>query len=118
MCSLKTEGTGEFSLERTCKNTTSKGNTVLQSKDIYVGIGNSLREDITHSTKLACISKTTRCNLKRFGVACMSKFVASKEKAQESFLSKEYVRIPLHKEIQFCRVKTYTYVLETLYEKK
>ena len=50
----------------------------------------------------------------------MSKFVASKENAQESFLSKEYVRIPHYKEIQCCRVKTNTYVLEILklYEKK
>ena len=50
----------------------------------------------------------------------MSKRVASKEDAQESFLSKEYVRIPLHKEIQFCRVKTNTYILEILklYKKK
>ena len=50
----------------------------------------------------------------------MSKSVASKEKAQESFLSKEYVRIPRYKEIYCCRVKTNTYVLEILklYEKK
>ena len=45
----------------------------------------------------------------------MSKRVASKENAQESFLSKEYVRIPHYKEIQSGRVKTNTYVLETLY---
>ena len=48
----------------------------------------------------------------------MSKRVAPKENAQESFLSKEYVRIPRYKEIQCFRVKTNTYVLETLYEKK
>ena len=48
----------------------------------------------------------------------MSKRVASEENAQERFLSEEHVRIPLQKEIQFCRVKTYKYVLETLYEKK
>ena len=51
---------------------------------------------------------------------CMSKSVASKENAQESFLSKEYARIPRYKEIQCGRVKTNTYVLEILklYEKK
>ena len=75
-------------------------------------------KEIRQSAKLSCFSLTTHFNSKSFGVACMSKCVSSKEKAQESFLSKEYVRIPLHKEIQFCRVKTYTYVLETLYEKK
>ena len=50
----------------------------------------------------------------------MSKCVASEENAQESFLSKEYVRIPCYKEIQCCRVKTNMYVLEILklYEKK
>ena len=50
----------------------------------------------------------------------MSKRVASKGNAQESFLSKEYVRIPRYKEIQCCRVKTHMYVLEILklYEKK
>ena len=48
----------------------------------------------------------------------MSKHRSSKENAQESFHSKEYVRIPRYKEIQCCRVKTITYVLETLYEKK
>ena len=50
----------------------------------------------------------------------MSKLVASKENAQESFLSQEYVRIPRYKEIQFCRLKTNTYILEILklYEKK
>ena len=50
----------------------------------------------------------------------MSKHVASKEKAQESFLSKEYGRIPRYKEIQCCTVKTNTYVLEILkvYNKK
>ena len=50
----------------------------------------------------------------------MSKRVTSKENAQDSFLSKEYVRIPRYKEIQCCRVKTNTYVLEILklYEKK
>ena len=44
----------------------------------------------------------------------MSKDAASKENAQESFLSKEYVRIPRFKEIHCCRVKTNTYVLDTL----
>ena len=44
----------------------------------------------------------------------MSKRVASKENAQESFLSKEYVRIPRYKEIQFCRVKTNMYIFEIL----
>ena len=50
----------------------------------------------------------------------MSKHLASKENAQENFLSKEYVRIPRYKEIQCCRVKTNTYVKEILklYEKK
>ena len=50
----------------------------------------------------------------------MSKRVASKENAQESFLSKEYVRLPGYKEIQCCRVKTNMYILEILkiYEKK
>ena len=50
----------------------------------------------------------------------MSKRAASKENAQENFLSKEYIRIPRYKEIQFCRVKTNTYILEMLklYEKK
>ena len=50
----------------------------------------------------------------------MSKHVASKENAQESFLSKEYVGIPRYKEIECCRVKTNTYILEILklYEKK
>ena len=50
----------------------------------------------------------------------MYKGAASKDNPQERFLSTEYVRIPLHKEIQFCRVKTYMYVLEILklYEKK
>ena len=50
----------------------------------------------------------------------MSTHVASKENAQESFLSKEYERIPRYKEIQYFRVKTNTYVLEILklYEKK
>ena len=48
----------------------------------------------------------------------MSKRVASKENAQESFLSKEYVRIPRYKKIQFFRVKTNKYILETLYKKK
>ena len=50
----------------------------------------------------------------------MSKRVASKENAQESFLSKEYVRIPHYKEVQCCTVKTNTYVLEILklYENK
>ena len=49
----------------------------------------------------------------------MSKNTASKENAQESFLSKEYVRIPCYKEIHCCRVKTNKYVLEILklYEK-
>ena len=44
----------------------------------------------------------------------MSKHVASKENAEESFLSKEYVRIPRYKEIQCSRVKSNTYVLEIL----
>ena len=44
----------------------------------------------------------------------MFKGAASKENAQESFLSKEYVRIPRYKEKQCCRVKTNTDVLETL----
>ena len=50
----------------------------------------------------------------------MTKHVASKGNEEESFLSKEYVRIPRYKEIQCCRVKTNTYVLEILkiYEKK
>ena len=50
----------------------------------------------------------------------MSKGAASKENAQENFLSKEYVRIPHYKEIQCCRVKTNMYVLEIfkLYKKK
>ena len=50
----------------------------------------------------------------------MSKRVASKENAQESILSKEYVRIPRYNEIKCCRIKTITYVLEILklYEKK
>ena len=50
----------------------------------------------------------------------MSKLVASKENAQESFLSKVYVRIPRYKEIQCCGVKTTMYVLEILklYKKK
>ena len=49
----------------------------------------------------------------------MTKRVASKENAQDSFLSKKYVRIPRFKEIQCCRVKKNTYVLEILkiYEK-
>ena len=50
----------------------------------------------------------------------MSKHVASKENTQESFLSKEYVRIPGYNGIQCCRVKTNKYILEILklYEKK
>ena len=50
----------------------------------------------------------------------MSKQAASKENTQESFLSKEYERIPPYKEIQCCRVKTNTYILEILkiYKKK
>ena len=44
----------------------------------------------------------------------MSKRVASKVNAQESFLSKEYVRIPRYKEKQCRRVKTNTDILETL----
>ena len=50
----------------------------------------------------------------------MYKIVASKENTQERFLSKEYVRIPRYEEIQCCRVKTNTYILEILklYEKK
>ena len=50
----------------------------------------------------------------------MTKHAASKENAQERFLSKEYVRIPRYKEIQCCRVKTNMYILEILkiYEKK
>ena len=53
-------------------------------------------------------------------VGCMSKRVASKENTQESFLLKEYVRISRYEEIQCCRVKTNTYILEILklYEKK
>ena len=49
----------------------------------------------------------------------MSKLVASKENAQESFHSKEYVRIPRYEEIECCRVKTNTYVLaiHKLYER-
>ena len=48
----------------------------------------------------------------------MSKRVASKENAKESFSSKEHVRIQRYKEMQCCRVKTNKYALETLYEKK
>ena len=50
----------------------------------------------------------------------MSKCVASKVNAQESFLSQKYIRIPRYKEIQFYRVKTNTYILEILklYKKK
>ena len=44
----------------------------------------------------------------------MSKRVASKDYAQESFLSKKYVRIPRYKEIQCCSVKTNMYLLEIL----
>ena len=50
----------------------------------------------------------------------MTKYAASKENAQESFLSKEYVRIPHYNVIQCSREKTNMYVLEILklYEKK
>ena len=77
-------------------------------------------KEIRQSAKLSCFSLTTCCNSKGFGVACVSKHVALKENAQESFLLKEYVRIPRYKEIQCCRVKTNMYVLEILklYEKK
>ena len=49
-----------------------------------------------------------------FGVACMSKRVSSSENALYNFLSEEYVRIPLFKEIQCCRAKTTTNVLDIL----
>ena len=75
-------------------------------------------KEIPHRAKLSSYSETTRCISKSFRVACMSKCVASKGEAQESFLLKEYVRIPRYKEIQCCRVKSNRYVLETLYEKK
>ena len=38
---------------RICKNTTLQGNTVLQSKDKYVLIGNTVGEEITHHKKLS-----------------------------------------------------------------
>ena len=49
-----------------------------------------------------------------FAVACMSKRVSSTENALHNFLSEKYVRIPHFKEIQGCRVKTTTNVLEIL----
>ena len=49
-----------------------------------------------------------------FGAACMSKRVSSIENALYNFLSEEYVRIPHFKEIQCCRIKTTTNVLEIL----
>ena len=88
MCSLKREPTGEFSLEK------------------YVRIPRF--KEIPYLAKLSCFSLTTRCNSKGFGVACMSKRAASKENEEESFLLKEYVRIPRYEEIQCCRVKTNT----------
>ena len=57
-------------------------------------------KEIPHIVKLSSFSQTTRCNLKSFGVAFLSKRATSKENAQESFLSKEHVRIPCYKEIQ------------------
>ena len=49
-----------------------------------------------------------------FGVVCMSKRVSSTQYALYNFLSEEYVGIPHFKEIQVCRVKTTTNVLELL----
>ena len=49
-----------------------------------------------------------------FDSACMSKHVSSTENALYNFLPEEYVRIPYFMEIQGCRVKTNTNVLEIL----
>ena len=47
-----------------------------------------------------------------FGGACMSKPVSSTENGLYNFLAEEYVRIPHFKEIECCRVKATTNVLE------
>ena len=49
-----------------------------------------------------------------FGVACMSKRVSSTENSLYSFLSELYVQILHFKEIQGCRIKITTNVLEIL----
>ena len=49
-----------------------------------------------------------------FSLAYVSELVSSTENALYNFLLEEYVRIPHFKEIQCCRVKTTTNVLEIL----